>query len=56
MGFNNRFMLDALRAAPADTVKFMLNSSVAPCVIVPADDKDNFLYLIMGVRIRPEEF
>ncbi len=55
MGFNNKFMLDALKAAPADSLKLMINSSVSPCIIVPADDKDNFLYLIMGIRIRPEE-
>jgi DNA polymerase-3 subunit beta len=55
MGFNNKFMLDALKAAPADKLRLMINSSISPCIIVPADDRDNFLYLIMGVRIRTEE-
>ncbi len=34
IGFNNRYLSEALKAAPADSVKLMLTSSVSPCVIV----------------------
>lgn len=55
IGFNNRYILDALRAAPADTVRFQLSTSVSPCVIVPADGSKNFLYMILPVRLRANE-
>ncbi len=56
IGFNNRYLLDALKAAPADTVRLQLNSAVAPCVMLPADEEDkSFVYLILPVRIRSEE-
>ncbi|MBQ3404297.1 MAG: DNA polymerase III subunit beta [Oscillospiraceae bacterium] len=52
IGFNNRYMLDALKAVPADKVKMQLNSPISPCVILPVDDSDNFLYMILPVRLR----
>ena len=53
-GFTNRFMLDALRAAPVDELKIQLSSGSSPCVIVPGDGSDRFLYLVLPVRIRSE--
>ena len=56
IGFNNRYLLDALKAAPSDDLRMLLSSPVAPCVILPADEEDNsFVYLILPVRIRAEE-
>ena len=54
IGFNNRFMLDALRAAPVDEVRLQLSSGSTPCVMVPKDGTDGFLYLVLPVRIRSE--
>ena len=54
IGFNNRFMLDALRAAPVDEIKLQLSSGSTPCVMVPKDGTDGFLYLVLPVRIRSE--
>ena len=54
IGFNNRFMLDALRAAPVEELKLQLSSGSTPCVMVPADGSDRFLYLVLPVRIRSE--
>ena len=54
IGFN-RYLSEALKAAPADTVKLMLTSSVSPCVIVPADGSDNFIYMILPVRLKSYE-
>lgn len=49
IGFNNRFVLDALRSCDTDEVLINLNGPVAPAVIVPPEG-DNFLYLILPVR------
>jgi len=55
IGFNNRYMLDALKAAPADRLKVLLTSGVSPCVIIPADGSDKFLYMILPVRLKAGE-
>ena len=54
IGFNNRYLLDALKAAPADEVMVCLNSGSSPCVITPADGDENFLYMILPVRLKAE--
>ena len=54
IGFNNRYMLDALRAAPVDELKLQLSSGASPCILLPGDGTDSFLYLILPVRIRSE--
>ena len=55
IGFNNRYILDALKAAPADNIRFQLSTSVSPCVITPAEGEKNFLYMILPVRLRTNE-
>ena len=55
IGFNNRYVLDALKAAPADRVILRMSTSVAPCVIVPTGEEKNFLYMILPVRMRSNE-
>ena len=52
IGFNHKYISDALKAAPADQIKICLNSGSAPCVIRPADDTDDFTYLVLPVRLR----
>lgn len=51
IGFNNRYLSDALKAAPADEVTLELSSGVSPCVIAPADGTDGFLYMVLPVRL-----
>lgn len=55
IGFNHRYLTEALRYAPADTVTVELNTGVTPAVILPADDKENFLYMVLPVRLKNEE-
>ncbi len=52
IGFNNRYLLDALRYAPADRVRLELNSGISPCVIVPTEGEENFLYMVLPVRLK----
>ena len=54
IGFNNRYLMDALRYAPADTVKMHLNTGISPCIITPVDDSDNFLYMVLPVRLKAQ--
>jgi len=55
IGFNDRYLLEALKAAPADDITLELNSGVTPCIISPADDSNNFLYMILPVRLKAYE-
>jgi len=53
IGFNNRYLLDALKAAPADEVTVCINSGSSPCVIRPCEG-ENFLYMILPVRLKAD--
>lgn len=55
IGFNDKYLIEALKAAPADDVKLELTTGVTPCVISPADDGNNFLYMILPVRLKAYE-
>ena len=55
IGFNNRYLMEALRYAPADTVRIELNTGVSPAVIVPTEGEENFLYMVLPVRLRSAE-
>ena len=55
IGFNNRYLMEALRYAPADTVKIELNTGVSPAIIVPVDGEENFLYMVLPVRPKSAE-
>ena len=55
IGFNNRYLMEALRYAPADTVKIELNTGVSPAIIVPTEGEENFLYMVLPVRLKSAE-
>lgn len=52
VGFNNSYLLDALKAAPADTLTVNLISGSSPCVLTAEDGTDRFLYMVLPVRLR----
>jgi DNA polymerase-3 subunit beta len=54
IGFNNRYLMDALRYAPAERVRLELNTSVSPCIITPVGGEDNFLYMVLPVRLKAQ--
>ena len=54
IGFNNRYHMEALRYAPADSVRLELNTNISPCVITPVDGSDNFLYMVLPVRLKAQ--
>lgn len=55
IGFNNRYLMDALKAAPADKVRLELSSGVAPCVLLPTEGEESFLYMVLPVRLKAGE-
>ena len=54
IGFNNKYMLDALKVCDTDEVRIMLNGPVAPILIVP-NEGDSFIFLILPVRLKNED-
>lgn len=55
IGFNNRYLMEALRYAPADAVRIELNTGVSPAIIVPVNGEENFLYMVLPVRLKSAE-
>ncbi len=52
IGFNGRYLADALRAIPCDEVILELTNGLSPIVLTPADDKYDFSYMVLPVRIK----
>lgn len=54
IGFNNRYMIDALRATELETVRIELNTHLTPIVIKPMDSEE-FIFLVLPVRLKNDE-
>ncbi len=52
IGFNNKYLMDALKAAPAEKLRMEFTSGVAPCVILPAEGEESFTYMVLPVRLK----
>ena len=52
IGFNVRYLADALRAVPGEEVILELTNGLSPIVLTPADSKHDFAYMVLPVRIR----
>lgn len=51
MGFNSRYLLDALKNSETDEVRIELNSALKPMKIFPKEGSD-FLFLVLPVRLK----
>ena len=51
IGFNNRYLLDALRNSKAERVIFQMNGALSPIKILP-EEGDDFTYLVLPVRFK----
>lgn len=51
IGFNNRYMADALKASECEKLKIEMNGPISPMKLVPLDD-DSFLFLVLPVRLK----
>jgi DNA polymerase-3 subunit beta len=54
IGFNNKYMMDALKAAPSDEITLELSSAITPCIIVPSQGEENFLFMVLPVRLKAD--
>lgn len=52
IGFNVRYLLDALKAVPSEEVTLELTNGLSPIVLTPVDDKQDFSYMVLPVRIK----
>ena len=52
IGFNVRYLADALRVVPSDEVTLELTNGLSPIVLTPVDDKFDFAYMVLPVRIK----
>lgn len=54
MGFNNKYLLDALKATDCDMVKLEINGALSPMRVIPLEG-DSFLFLVLPVRVKNDE-
>ncbi|BEP27671.1 DNA polymerase III subunit beta [Helicovermis profundi] len=50
IGFNPKYLMDALKIIDSEEVIMKLTTSVSPCIIKPVDD-ESYTYLILPVRL-----
>lgn len=53
IGFNNRYLLDALRYSGCDKVAMEISGPLSPVKITPVDSEE-FIYLVLPVRFKNE--
>ena len=55
IGFNCRYLLDALKAVGCEEVALELSNGLSPIVMKPVDDKYDFAYMVLPVRLKAGE-
>lgn len=58
IGFNCRYLLEALRNVPDSEVCLQMKNGLSPAVMVPcdgSDQKDRWLYMVLPVRLKASE-
>jgi DNA polymerase-3 subunit beta len=53
MGFNNRYLMDGLRAADTDEVRVEISGALSPIKILPPEG-ESYLFLVLPVRLKNE--
>ena len=52
IGFNVRYLADALKVIPSEEVTLELTNGLSPIVLTPVDEKFDFAYMVLPVRIK----
>ena len=52
IGFNVRYLADALKVVPSEEVTLELTNGLSPIVLTPVEDKYDFSYMVLPVRIK----
>ena len=53
IGFNCKYLLEALRAVPTENISMELKTNLSPAVITPCEG-DKFTYMVLPVRLKAE--
>ena len=53
IGFNSRYLLDALRACSDDTIQLSIKGALNPIVITPTEG-EKYTYLVLPVRLKAD--
>ena len=51
IGFNVRYLADALKVIPSEEVTLELTNGLSPIVLTPAEEKYDYAYMVLPVRI-----
>ena len=54
IGFNDRYFMEALKAATEEKLRISMNSATAP-IIIQAAEGGKYLYMVLPVRLRDED-
>lgn len=54
IGFNSRYLMDALKAATDEELLVNFNTASSPCVICAPDSNESYRYMILPVRLRAD--
>ena len=52
IGFNVRYLADALRVVPSEEVVLELTNGLSPIVLTPVEEKYDYSYMVLPVRIK----
>ena len=52
IGFNVRYLADALRVIPSEEVTLELTNGLSPIVLTPVEEKYDYAYMVLPVRIK----
>lgn len=53
MGFNNRYLMDALKHSDTDMVRLQMSGPLSPMKVLPLDN-DSFLFLVLPMRLKTD--
>lgn len=51
IGFNHKFVLDALKASETDEIMMDFSNNLSPCIL-RGTDRDDFIYMVLPVRLK----
>ncbi len=54
IGFNQRYLHEALAACECDEILMQFNGNLNPCIIKPAEGEEDFLFMVLPVKINSE--
>ena len=54
IGFNCKYLLEALKAVPTDEVTLELSNGLGPIVLTPCDGSGKYAYMVLPVRLKAD--